>query len=130
MTADLLRLLGSRGCFSLLKSPFSLPRGFSEFPPRATEHWLPLGELAQYFDLLRIQLGRNLAGLNSGCSEMIRSDVVQNNTVIPGFQRLCFSPSELFPTYVPDLMSLPLLFLAFGEVPDHRFQRVPRLHVP
>ena len=31
---------------------------------------------------------------------MIRSDVVQDNTVIPSFHRLGFSPSELFPTYL------------------------------
>ena len=128
MTADLLGLLGRSGCFSLLKSPFRLPRGFSEFLPSSAEQRLLLGELAQCRDLFLIQLRRNLTGLNSGSSEMIRSDVVQDNTIIPGFHRLCFSTSELFPTYVPDLLSLPLLFLAVGEVPDHRFQRVPRLH--
>src|SRR5882724_9731895 len=129
MTTDLLRLSGSLCGFSLLKFTLSLSSGFSEFLPDSAEQRLPLRELAQCCDLLRIQLRRNLVGLNSGCSEMIRSDVVQDNAVIPSFHRLCFSPSELFPTYVPDLLSLPPLFLAVREVPDHRFQRVPRLHV-
>src|SRR6266436_899440 len=129
MTTDLPRLSGRLCGFSLLKSTRSLSSGFSEFLPGSAEQRLLLGELAQCRDLLRIQLRRNLAGLNSGCSEMIRSDVVQDNTVIPSFHRLCFSPSELFPPYVPDLLSLPVLFLAVAEVPDHRFQRVPRLHV-
>src|SRR6185503_17861277 len=116
MTADLLDLLGRSGCFSLLKSPFRLPRSVREFLPGATEHRLLLRKLAQCCDLLRIQLRRNLTGLNSGCSEMIRIDFVHDNTVIPGFHRLCFGPSHLFPTYVPDLLSLPLLFLAVCEV--------------
>jgi hypothetical protein len=103
-----------RGGFSLLKYTLSLSSRFSEFLPCSAEQRLFLGELAQCCDLLRIQLGRNLAWLNSGCSEMIRRDVVQDNTIIPGFHRLCFSTSELFPTYVTDLLSLPLLFLAVG----------------
>ena len=96
MTTDLLRLSGRLCGFSLTESTLSLSSGFREFLPGSTEQRLLLGELAQCCNLLSIQLRRNLAGLNSGCSEMIRSDVVQDNTIIPSFHRQGFSPSEMF----------------------------------
>ena len=78
MTMDLLGLPGRLCGFSLLKSALSLSSGFCEFLPGSAEQRLLLGELVQCCDLLRIQLRRNLAGLNSSGSEMIRSDVVQD----------------------------------------------------